>query len=1188
MQDPSLDGPPDTPAHPLVGQTLDGRYHIVELVGRGRMSVVFRAEDRYQSDRIVAVKVLESSLADETRREMFRRETRSLEQLAHPNVVAFHGRSDPERSDRYYIVLEYIPRTLADTIADHADETDNTWCWALMRQIVDGVVEAHGHNIIHRDLKPENVLIGPDGAAKLTDFGISLLTTELLGNQTVGIHWTPLYAAPEQREGKRATARSDIYALGRLFYHMLSRQIPPSRALTDAQIDALAVSAQMRAVLHEMLMLDPDERYPSARQLRRALTFTERYDRVPRIAIVATDDARRALINDGLITRNTADRVRAFLARELGADNPIEVHLRRAPDGTTVVLTESAVIRCLPHKDEPALTISTIDTLYEATMEKQRREAIPLRIEWDILVDGDDPLPPLDESDELVANLAWLDDQLVAHRHTRQEGGRRRHAQKHWDAVLKYQLSELESSRTLGYRHVKSSGSGFVFTLDANAPEDLSWQDGAPIAYIDESSQRAIRVGYFDRIRGNMLYVNADLAVTPSESGDTGVPARGRIGLDRIETRAILGRQQAAVDALRNGSTANPQLSEVLLDIESARFDPPDPNLTFFQDGLDPIKQDAVRRALSAQDVFLLQGPPGTGKTTTLAEITLQILKIQPDARILISSQSNIAVDQVLGRVARAHPGPLPEIVRVGREQKVGPESAEWRLTARIDGWRREVRARCREVEREISARIRKGKQAMERATPMDAVLRNDYTTCAELLDEAGAEVDALARDEYEHEALTARLVDNPGDDALRAELSALTGRIVHRREQLDEAIALVRGYVSADEEDDVASDVCDERERLQAALEHLVHPERIVQREQERLELLDRWQRDFGASDDFKKPIIARATIIAATCLMAGNRDLSNERYHWALIDEAGRATTPEVLVAMVRARRSILVGDQRQLPPLVDRELSRSILEELRTSRKQLEESLFEALVTQGDGDQEDSDGSVAVAMLTEQRRMHPAIGDLVSHVFYEDELHNDPSTRELDHGLDWLPAPVVWLSTSAMSGRREQEIDTGVCNPLEVSIIVGLLARMDDSYCAAGWGGDKRKRMAIITGYRLQVNKLMDRIAPESPRWRAVEIHITTVDDFQGQERPIVIYSSVRSNNRRYPGFLRDRRRLNVALSRAQEALIIVGDLDMLTGADCGDDGNPYQEIGVYMRTHPDDCAIRRADSPEVRNA
>ena len=119
-------------------------------------------------------------------------------------------------------------------------------------------------------------------------------------------------------------------------------------------------------------------------------------------------------------------------------------------------------------------------------------------------------------------------------------------------------------------------------------------------------------------------------------------------------------------------------------------------------------------------------------------------------------------------------------------------------------------------------------------------------------------------------------------------------------------------------------------------------------------------------------------------------------------------------------------------------------------------------------------------------------------------------------------------------------------------------------------------------MISGYSAQVEQLTTRIDPEDERrWRNLQIEIATVDSFQGRECDIVVYSTVRSNRDRRIGFLRDYRRINVALSRARDLLVIVGDNFMMEAATIGADLNPFASVLDHMRTHRDECQIAQLD-------
>ena len=131
-------------------------------------------------------------------------------------------------------------------------------------------------------------------------------------------------------------------------------------------------------------------------------------------------------------------------------------------------------------------------------------------------------------------------------------------------------------------------------------------------------------------------------------------------------------RRQRAVDAFLFDQMANPTLAGVIVD-PSGSTQMSKPELDFFQIWLSEDKKEVVRRAVSTNDLFLIKGPPGTGKTTVIAEIVLQILHRDPEARILLASQSNVAVDHAITQIASAMDETPPEMVRIGRADRIIP-----------------------------------------------------------------------------------------------------------------------------------------------------------------------------------------------------------------------------------------------------------------------------------------------------------------------------------------------------------------------------------------------------------------------------------------------------------------------------------------------------------------------------------
>ena len=213
---------------PRLGTLLAGRYVIEEVIGEGGMATVYRARHKL-TDKAVAVKVMNAMLAtDPIVRERFRREARSAQRLTHPNIIEIFDQGDTEDGTAFMVMELLQGESLAPVIARGPLEVDRAI--HVMIQIARGVARAHDLEIIHRDIKPENIFLvrRDDGSdlVKVLDFGIaksrqdSRLTTqgELFG--------TPQYMAPERITGKGDGGPSDIYALGVVFFEMLTGELP--------------------------------------------------------------------------------------------------------------------------------------------------------------------------------------------------------------------------------------------------------------------------------------------------------------------------------------------------------------------------------------------------------------------------------------------------------------------------------------------------------------------------------------------------------------------------------------------------------------------------------------------------------------------------------------------------------------------------------------------------------------------------------------------------------------------------------------------------------------------------------------------------------------------------------------------------------------------------------------------------
>ena len=208
----------------LEGKILGNRYEILEIIGKGGMATVYKAQDKMLK-RYVAIKVLrEEFTTDEEFIKRFNTEAQSAASLAHPNIVSIYDVGI--ENNIYYIVMELIQGKTLKQIID--EDGVLPWKWALnvATQIASALEVAHKNNIVHRDIKPHNIIITEDGVAKVTDFGIA----KAVSNSTITAFGTTIgsvhYFSPEHARGGFTDAKSDLYSLGVVMYEMLTGRVP--------------------------------------------------------------------------------------------------------------------------------------------------------------------------------------------------------------------------------------------------------------------------------------------------------------------------------------------------------------------------------------------------------------------------------------------------------------------------------------------------------------------------------------------------------------------------------------------------------------------------------------------------------------------------------------------------------------------------------------------------------------------------------------------------------------------------------------------------------------------------------------------------------------------------------------------------------------------------------------------------
>jgi Protein kinase domain len=270
----------------LEGRHL-GRYRLLEPLGSGGMSVVYRGLDT-SLQREVAVKVLHPHLArQQDARARLAREARAVARLQHPNILEVFDFADPSTEDAF-LVTELVRGETLKSFAERERLFPPELAALVIQQLSRALGHAHEAGVIHRDLKPENVMVRDDGVLKLMDFGIArVLDPAERMTVTGALVGSPAYMAPEVIDGEPATAESDVFSLGTLLYWLWTGTLPFAAPSTPATLKRIlagtyedprgvcpAISDGLVNILDTCLAHDPVDRYASAKELEQALSQT--------------------------------------------------------------------------------------------------------------------------------------------------------------------------------------------------------------------------------------------------------------------------------------------------------------------------------------------------------------------------------------------------------------------------------------------------------------------------------------------------------------------------------------------------------------------------------------------------------------------------------------------------------------------------------------------------------------------------------------------------------------------------------------------------------------------------------------------------------------------------------------------------------------------------------------------------
>lgn len=670
-----------------------------------------------------------------------------------------------------------------------------------------------------------------------------------------------------------------------------------------------------------------------------------------------------------------------------------------------------------------------------------------------------------------------------------------------------------------------------------------------------------------------------------------------------------LKRQREAMKKLFQEETANANLKDIIMgtyEFKQNQSKSITMDTAYELFGANIRQKEAYIEALNADDIYLIQGPPGTGKTTIITEIVKYV--IEKGARVLVASETNIAVDNVLEKIQYIEQV-IP--VRLGREERIGQECVRFmpEYIAKsilqdaknvINEFEEEglnldnlIRSKEEEYKKELATII---KEVSKKKSNIPEV--NDYRALYHLIDEFERlvldvndiymelcsqqkdyirlkekrnelqkrknELDAFVLigvskvmdsgfkeadnevkinlEKYQEELQEInRQLDNVNKKLLANTYETKKGpyqrklrRIEREKDKLQKLLAIEASFMESihniksviseifyleAQKEHCATRFRDEMERIRTDYEHKKELwEKSADIRAEWLDVIN--QTD--TRKNIENIYMRKTNVVFATCTgISGvdNGKFSTLEYDYVIIDEAAKCNMLDLIIPLILGKKLILVGDHKQLYPMLD-------LDEIkdRLSKEQIqmlkEHILFKWLYEERVSDSYKK-------MLNRQYRMVPDICKFVSDYFYNGALICEKESN--DKNSIW------WIDCE---NSEEEPVGRSYANCEEADVIVRLVKKLDLMY-------QKGTTVGIICTYKAQVQKILKLL--EAVETTNINLECSTVDAFQGKEKHTIIFNIVRSA--KVTDFMSDENRVNVAVSRAQEALYVIGKKELV---------------------------------------
>lgn len=589
-------------------------------------------------------------------------------------------------------------------------------------------------------------------------------------------------------------------------------------------------------------------------------------------------------------------------------------------------------------------------------------------------------------------------------------------------------------------------------------------------------------------------------------------------------------------------------------DEEFKRYDQPEKGVS-----LNEAQRIAFQKLIANGPLSLLQGPPGTGKTEFIAAFVHYLFDVQKVRNILLVSQSHEAVNTAAERIRKhcQRLGTDLQLVRFSNREVADSEILEDVFSPNLVGQKR------------AQLNVNKIGNICQLGRSMglpESYLRER----AEIMFDIGSQIRR-----YE------KIIKNSKDDNIDEDEKRLRKKLENSIKEQAQTMGM-RELLEVDEILPKLIGELNQKHNIQPAED--VQAGKLIGLTQDMLEALSNERTNY---DEF----LARSRqLVIGTCVGIGQRHIgiADNIYDWVIVDEAARSISSELAIAMQSGTRILLVGDHKQLPPLYSDEHKNALARRLGISKRG--EELDQALGSDFERVFQSEYGKQTCATLKTQYRMAPAIGSLVSACFYNNVLENGKTNNDVPNIYAKLPekikASVTWLDTTSLPNAYHEQGKSGsLSNRAEADVIIGVLQDLADdemfmnSEVVQKCLDKSEQVIGVICMYGEQKKLIRKKFNERSwdERFRRL-VKIDSVDSYQGKENRVIILSLTRHDKTYSTGFLYLPNRINVALSRAMDKLVIVGAKTVWEQPKNGK--TPLAKVLRFMQqqTHPQYYAIK----------